>query len=202
MFIERPFILLKFYYKGALWRIKSKEKTVYVTFDDGPDPDVTPKVLDILDHYGVKATFFCVGENVHRHPEVFQEVIRRGHHVGNHTYNHIKGFDTSTGYYMRNVAKADELIHSDLVRPPYGRIKPSQFRELKKKYRVVFWDVITRDYNRHLSPNTVFRIIHWYCRSGSIVVFHDSKKAEKNMLAVLPRAIEFWQKKNYKFGLL
>ena len=96
----------------------------------------------------------------------------------------------------------DELIHSDLVRPPYGRIKPSQFRELKKKYRVVFWDVITRDYNRHLSPNTVFRIIHWYCRSGSIVVFHDSKKAEKNMLAVLPRAIEFWQKKNYKFGLL
>ena len=103
---------------------------------------------------------------------------------------------------MRNVAKADELIHSDLVRPPYGRIKPSQFRELKKKYRVVFWDVITRDYNRHLSPNTVFRIIHWYCRGGSIVVFHVSKKAEKNMLAVLPRAIEFWQKKNYKFGLL
>ena len=202
MFIERPFILLKSYDKGALWRIKSDEKTVYVTFDDGPDPDVTPKVLDILDQYGVKATFFCVGDNVHKHPEVFEDILRRGHRLGNHTYNHIKGFDTSTGFYMRNVAKADELIHSDLVRPPYGRIKPSQFRELKKKYRVVFWDVVTRDYNQRLSPNDVFRIIHWYCRSGSIVVFHDSKKAQKNMLAVLPRAIEFWQKKNYKFCLL
>lgn len=202
MFVERPFILLKLYYKGALSRIRSKEKTIYLTFDDGPTPDITPQILDILDRYGVKATFFCVGDNVRHYPDMFEEIKRRGHRVGNHTMNHLSGFNVSTGYYMRNVAKADELIHSDLVRPPYGRVKPSQFRELKKKYRVVLWDVITRDYNPRISPKTVFRIVHWFSRDGSIVVFHDSKKASKNMLPVLPKAIEFYIQHNYKFGLL
>lgn len=203
MFVERPFILLKLYYKGALWRLENKEKTIYLTFDDGPVDGVTDKVLDILDEYGVKATFFCVGENVMNNRDLFEEVKRRGHAVGNHTYNHIKGFNTSTGYYLRNVDKANELINSDLVRPPYGRIKPSQYRELRRRgYRVVLWDVITRDYNRRLSPKTVKRIIHWYSRSGSIVVFHDSVKAQKNMLAVLPWAIEFYMKRGYKFKTL
>ncbi len=203
MFVERPIFLLKWYYKGAVWRPHAEKKTIYLTFDDGPVPDNTLNILDILDRYNVKATFFCVGENVMKFPDLFKEILRRGHAVGNHTFNHIKGFDVSTRYYMNNIRKAERYIPSKLVRPPYGRIKPSQFKALKRDgYTVVFWDVITRDYNRFLSPKQVMRIIHWYSRSGSIVVFHDSLKARKNTLAVLPEAIEYYQRKGYQFGVL
>lgn len=202
MFVERPLSILRFYYSGAIWRIKQREKTIYLTFDDGPIPEVTPLVLDILDKYNIKATFFCVGENVYKHPDVFEEVKRRGHHVGNHTYNHLKGFVTSLENYMDNVQKADEQIHSHLFRPPYGRIKRSQLHALTKKYRVVLWDLVTRDYNKKLSPEFIMKNVRRLSRNGSVVVFHDSLKAEKNMLAVLPQAIEYWQSKGYQFDTL
>ena len=202
MFIERPLNYFKAFYKGATWRLNKDKKIIYLTFDDGPVPEVTPKVLDILDSYGIKATFFCVGQNVEKYPLVYKEVLDRGHAVGNHTHNHVKGFACNNADYFANVALAAHFIDSDLFRPPYGRIKPSQLRELKKKYTIVLWDLITRDYNRKLSPEYILINIKSLTRKGSIIVFHDSLKAEKNVLAVLPRAIEFWQKKGYQFGLL
>ena len=175
---------------------------IYVTFDDGPEPEVTPLVLEILDKYDLKATFFCVGENVEKHPDIYNEVLKRGHKTGNHTFNHLKGVSVSTDEYVANVEKAAERIDSKLFRPPYGRISYRQKRALQKRYVIVMWDIITQDYNNKLSPNTILRNIKQYSRNGSIVVFHDSLKAEKNMLIVLPLAIEYWKLKGYRFGVL
>lgn len=196
--------MLKWFYKGATWRIRKEgEKRIYLTFDDGPTPETTPRILEILDRYDVKATFFCVGENVMKFPEMFELIRSKGHEVGNHTFNHVSGWNSSTRYFIRQVDKADQYIHSPLVRPPYGHMKPSQLKELKEKhYKVVLWDVITRDYNRRLSRNHVMRIVHWYSRNGSIVVFHDNLKAMTNCIGVLPKAIEFYKRKGYTFCLV
>ncbi len=203
MIIERPLDFLRAFYKGGIWRIKDdKEKTIYITFDDGPVPEITPAVLDVLDKYQVKATFFCVGENVAKHPDVYAEILKRGHQVGNHTYNHLKGFAYPIQFYIDNVEKAATYIDSNLFRPPYGRIRPLQLNALLKKYKVILWDIITRDYNPNLTPEYIMKNIKKLSRSGSIVVFHDSIKAEKNMFAVLPEAIEFWKSEGYKFGVL
>jgi peptidoglycan/xylan/chitin deacetylase (PgdA/CDA1 family) len=184
------------------WRIKTKSRVIYLTFDDGPVPEVTPQVLDILDLYGWKATFFCVGENVRKYPELYQEIIRRGHRVGNHSYHHIRGFRCSVQEYVANVKKASELIESKLFRPPHGRIKFSQIKALKSDYQIVMWDVISYDYDRRISPETIFNIIKRNLRKGSIVVFHDSIKAEKNVLTVLPKALAYWKEHEYHYDLL
>lgn len=202
MFIERPLISLKAFYKGCFWRIKKDKKVIYLTFDDGPIPEITPQVLDLLDKYKVKATFFCIGDNVTKHPEVYKDILSRKHSVGNHTHNHLNGFGCSKEYYVSNVAEASTHINSTLFRPPYGRIKRSQLKELQKSYKVILWDLITRDYNPKLSSDYILRTIKRMSRNGSIVVFHDSIKAQKNLFAVLPSAIEFWQKEGYEFGVL
>ncbi|MDR1678246.1 MAG: polysaccharide deacetylase family protein [Prevotellaceae bacterium] len=202
MWIERLPISFRLYYKGAIWRIKEDEKVIYLTFDDGPVPEITLAVLDILDKYGIKATFFCVGENVVKYPEVYAEILRRGHRTGNHTFNHLKGFGCTAKSYIANVAKAAEIIDSNLFRPPYGRITRKQLRLLGCRYKVVLWDLITRDYNRLLSPEFIMKKIRKLSRNGSVVVFHDSEKAKKNLFAVLPQAIEFWQKEGYRFEKL
>jgi len=187
---------------NLLWRKNPSEKVIYLTFDDGPVPEVTPLVLDILDQYGLKATFFCVGENVYKHPEVYAEVLRRGHKTGNHTFNHLKGFSVSTDDYVANVQKAALHIDSRLFRPPYGHIGFSQKKALQAGFDIVMWDLITHDYNKNLSPATVFNNVKRFSRNGSIVVFHDSIKAKDNMLTVLPQAIEYWKEQGYRFGLL
>lgn len=184
------------------WRKDPSSKVIYITFDDGPVPEVTLNVLDILDTYRVKATFFCVGENVEKYPEVYAELLRRMHCVGNHTYNHLKGFDVSTSLYVENVQCAAKLIDSKLFRPPHGRFTFWQRKKLATDYELVMWDVLTRDYNRQLSPETIMKIIKTKTRNGSIVVFHDSIKAQENMLSVLPQAIEWWKNEGYEFGLL
>ncbi len=184
------------------WRRDSSSKAIYITFDDGPLPEVTPLVLDVLDKYNVKATFFCVGDNVRKHPEVYAEVVRRGHKTGNHTFNHIKGFSFSDDEYVANVEKAAEYIDSELFRPPYGRIKRSQIKRLQSTYEIIMWDLITYDYNRKLSKESILRNVKHYSRNGSIVVFHDSIKAKDNMLAVLPMAIEYWNSRGYTYGVL
>lgn len=187
----------------GVWRRKvAGKRQVYLTFDDGPCPETTPKLLDILDRNGVKATFFCVGDNVRRYPELFAELIRRGHRVGNHTMHHLKGFRTGCQAYVDDVEAADGFIGSRLLRPPYGRIKLSQLRRLRAKYTVIFWDVITRDYNRDLSPEFVYGVVRRYARNGSIIVFHDSKKASKNMLAAIQPSIDFLKAEGYGFALL
>jgi peptidoglycan-N-acetylglucosamine deacetylase len=186
----------------VLWRVKTAEKKIYLTFDDGPVPEVTPAVLEILTRYGWKATFFCVGENVYRYPAVYQQIVDEGHQVGNHTYNHLKGWDSGLKSYVDNVNKASELIHSSLFRPPHGRIGFRQLNVLRKNYRIVMWDVITADYDARKSPEEVMRIVRNNIRPGSVVVFHDSLKARDRVLNVLPQAIEFWESEGYTWGLL
>ena len=190
--------ILKSVIKNVVWRINPAKKVIYLTFDDGPNSRVTPLVLDILDRYEVKATFFCVGENVSRFPDVFDEVKRRGHTVGNHTFNHLKGFEYSTDDYVRNVKKASEFIDSRLFRPPHGQIKPSQIKALKDDYLIIMWDFITYDYDKRIEPEKIIAEVKKRSRNGSIVVFHDSLKAEKNVLQVLPEALRFWKENGYK----
>ena len=201
MNIQFPDLLRPFLGK-LLWRKNSSEKVIYVTFDDGPVPEVTPRVLDMLDEYNLKATFFCVGENVEKYPELYNDILRRGHKTGNHTYNHLKGVSVSTEDYVANVQKAAEIIDSRLFRPPYGRINYKQKKVLRKDYEIVMWDVITQDYNTNLTPKNILQNIKRYSRNGSLVVFHDSIKAERNMLTVLPRAIEYWNSRGYRFEML
>ena len=190
--------ILKSVIKNVVWRINPAKKVIYLTFDDGPNSRVTPLVLDILDRFEVKATFFCVGENVSRFPDVFDEVKRRGHTVGNHTFNHLKGFEYSTDDYVRNVKKASEFIDSRLFRPPHGQIKPSQIKALKDDYLIIMWDFITYDYDKRIEPEKIIAEVKKRSRNGSIVVFHDSLKAEKNVLQVLPEALRFRKENGYE----
>ena len=172
-------------------------KAVYLTFDDGPIPEVTPKVLAILARYGVKATFFMVGENIDKHPEVFAQVLAAGHAVGNHTYNHLKGWKYSFEEYMANVAKFPK--ETKLFRPPYGKATLRQRRALHKLgYRLVYWDILTRDYDASVTTEQMIRKIKRQVRPGSIINFHDSLKSNERMLVALPQVIEWLQAQGYE----
>ncbi len=203
MLIERPPLLYRLLFPEAIWRIKRRgQKVVYLTFDDGPVPEVTPWVLDTLDRYGVKATFFMVGDNVNRNPELFEEVKRRGHSWGNHTMHHLQGMKVRSVNYLRDLSTADQLLQSPLFRPPHGIMRWEQARVIKYHYNIVMYDLVTRDYSRKLSPDEVFGNVIRYVRNGSIIVFHDSLKARDNMMAVLPRAIEWLKAEGYEFDRL
>ena len=201
MLIERPPLLYRLLFPEGIWRIKrgGGRRVVYLTFDDGPVPEVTPWVLDILDRYGIKATFFLVGDNVARNPGLFEEIKRRGHSWGNHTMHHLQGRLVSTYRYMHDISEANSLIGSPLFRPPHGLIRWKQARAIKDHYNIILYDLVTRDYSRKLTPERVFNNVRRYARNGSIIVFHDSLKAEKNMKAALPRAIEYLLARGYEF---
>ena len=190
------------FFGKLVWRKDTSSKVIYLTFDDGPVPIVTPQVLDILDQFNVKGTFFCVGDNVRRYPEVYAQVVERGHKTGNHSFNHIKGFSVSADEYVDNVLKALAYINSSLFRPPYGRITPKQKRKLEPRFEIIMWDLLTHDYNSKLTPETILKNIKRYTRNGSIVVFHDSVKAANNLFSILPAAIEFWKSEGYEFAML
>jgi peptidoglycan/xylan/chitin deacetylase (PgdA/CDA1 family) len=178
------------------------EKKVYLTFDDGPVPIVTPWVLETLAHYGVKASFFCVGENVKNNPDIYSKILKEGHAVGNHTYNHLKGFSTKNTDYFENVKKCREFIQSNLFRPPYGQLKKTQQTFLAKAYKLIMWDVISHDYSSAISPEKCLENVTKNARNGSIIVFHDSAKAFRNLEYTLPRAIMYLKENNFKFGVL
>ncbi|MFT4222499.1 polysaccharide deacetylase family protein [Dysgonomonas sp.] len=203
MLIERPPKLYRWLFPGAIWRkpVKGK-KTIYLTFDDGPIPEITPWVLDLLDKYGIKATFFCVGDNVRKHPDIYQMLLDRGHRVGNHTFNHMQGIRTLSKRYLANTKLASEYIDSDLFRPPHGHMRIPQFWVLSRYYKIVMWDVVTRDYSKLMNPDEVFDNVKKYTRDGSVIVFHDSLKAETNMKEALPRSIDWLLEQGYTFNLL
>ena len=203
MLIERPPKLYRWLFPGAVWRkpVKGK-KTIYLTFDDGPIPGITPWVLDLLDKYNIKATFFCVGDNVRKHPDIYQMVLDRGHRVGNHTFNHIQGIRTFSKRYLKNSRLASEYIDSDLFRPPHGHMRIPQFWILRRYYKIVMWDVVTRDYSKLRTSDQVFDNVKKYTRDGSVIVFHDSLKAETNMKEALPRSIDWLLAQGYTFSLL
>ncbi len=199
MLIEQPPLLLRWMYPRAFWRMNKNEKAVYLTFDDGPIPEITPWVLDLLDKYHIKATFFLVGDNVRKHPEEFKMIVERGHRLGNHTFNHIQGLKYLSYNYLANVNKADELIKSNLFRPPHGWMRWAQYMVLRNRYTIVMWDLVTRDYSKRLNGPQVLNKVKKYVRNGSIITFHDSLKSEKNLKYALPRAIEWLQEQGYEF---
>ncbi|MCM1037669.1 MAG: polysaccharide deacetylase family protein [Bacteroides sp.] len=200
MLIERPPLIYRLLFPEGLWRIKRRRrKVVYLTFDDGPIPEQTPWVLDVLDRYGIKATFFMVGDNVRRHPELLEEVRRRGHSYGNHTMHHLQGMKVTARRYIRDITEADALIDSTLFRPPHGIMRWKQARMIKDHYNLVMYDLVSRDYSRKLSPEQVVDNVRRYARNGSIIVFHDSQKAAPNMRVALPQAIEWLLLQGYEF---
>jgi len=178
------------------------EKVIYLTFDDGPVPKVTPWALEILKAYNAKATFFCVGENVKKHPGLFRRIREEGHSVGNHSYNHINGWRTRNFSHMRNIARADHLINSRLYRPPYGKIKLSQLRQLRGKYKVVMWDVLSGDYNQKLKGEQCLANVIENTGPGSVICFHDSEKAWENLRYTLPKVLAHYKKMGFSFEAL
>ncbi|MDE6276687.1 MAG: polysaccharide deacetylase family protein [Muribaculaceae bacterium] len=202
--IAQPPLLYRLLFPEGIWRIKrpAPGKTVYLTFDDGPIPEETPWVLDTLDRYGIKATFFMVGDNVRRHPELLAEVRRRGHSVGNHTMHHLQGMKTLTSRYLADVEEAQALINTTLFRPPHGLLRWKQSHAIRAKYNLIMYDLVSRDYSRKLTPPQVLEKVKRYARNGSIIVFHDSIKASERMRWVLPRAIEWLRNEGYDFAQL
>ncbi|MBP3355845.1 MAG: polysaccharide deacetylase family protein [Rikenellaceae bacterium] len=180
-----------------VWELEDKG-CVYLTFDDGPTPGITEWILAQLARYDARATFFCLGKNVEMYPDLYRRIVEAGHKVGNHTYSHQKGWRMSLERYVEDVDFANQFIHSDLFRPPYARIKPSQARVLSQRYHLIMWDVLSRDYNRNLSPRACLRNVTRHVEGGSIVVFHDSLKSYKNMRYALPRTLEFLREKGLR----
>lgn len=186
----------------GIWRIPSQPKCVYLTFDDGPTPEVTPWVLEVLARYQIKATFFCVGDNVARYRNIFEREKVEGHHVGNHTMNHISALTYGSKAYLANVEKANVLIQSQLFRPPHGWLRWGHAALLYKKYKLIFWDLVTRDYSNRLNADEVVENVKKYARNGSIITFHDQPKSWHNLQNALPRAIEWLLANGYEFRLL
>ena len=201
MFIEQPAVYLRWLYPKAYWRMDRRQRAVYLTFDDGPIPESTPFLLDTLRHYGVKATFFVVGDNVRKYPDLFQQIRDEGHQVGNHTHNHISGFRHSLRDYSYNVEKANAYIHSHLIRPPHGWMRLPQYAWLSRKYKVVMWDVVTRDYSKWMTAQGIVNNVMRYTRNGSIITFHDSLKAIDKLRTALPKSIEWLQQQGYEFRI-
>jgi peptidoglycan/xylan/chitin deacetylase (PgdA/CDA1 family) len=200
---------LKAFFPKYLWRRNKNEKALYLTFDDGPIPEVTEWVLDTLQAYQAKATFFCIGDNIRKHPSVFRQIIVQGHQIGNHTFNHLKGWRTPFDKYIENTQECAEIIEinapkhkSNLFRPPYGRITNQQAKHLLSQYEIVMWDVLTNDYDDKLKPEICLRKSIRATRNGSIIVFHDSLKAEKNLRFVLPRYLASCIELGYTFEKL
>ena len=202
MFIEQPSIFLRWIYPSAMWRMNPDEKAVYLTFDDGPIPEATPFVLDTLDKFGIKATFFMVGDNVRKHPATYRMVVERGHRIGNHTFNHIGGFRHSSKDYLENTDKANAFLNTNLFRPPHGWMRMLQFRLLRKHYRVVMWDLVTRDYSKRLTAEDVVNNVKRYTRNGSIITFHDSLKSIEKLRTALPESLQWLKDEGYSFELI
>jgi peptidoglycan/xylan/chitin deacetylase (PgdA/CDA1 family) len=200
--VKTPWWMKKLY-PGCIWDMPAKEKTLYLTFDDGPHPTITPFVLQQLKNHNAKATFFCIGENVAKHPDNFQQVIDDGHAVGNHTFHHVNGWKTSDSDYLNDIKKADEYIHSSLFRPPYGRMKRTQLNKLthgENKMQVVMWNILAGDWDPFLDPATCFERVIKKTSEGDIIVFHESEKSWERMSYSLPKLLEYYTAKGYCFS--
>jgi peptidoglycan/xylan/chitin deacetylase (PgdA/CDA1 family) len=194
--------IVRWAYPECVWYLPNDKKEIYLTFDDGPTPEITPWVLDELDKVGAKATFFLIGNNVAKHPDIIAQIRAAGHSIGNHSYNHEKGWSTSDAAYHASVEKTNDLLHTPLFRPPYGRIKKSQIAALKNSYKIIMWDVLSHDYDQRLSPKDCIANVVENVRPGSIIVFHDSQKAWKNLKDSLPEVLKQLSASGYVFATL
>jgi peptidoglycan-N-acetylglucosamine deacetylase len=202
MYLIKTPRILKNLFPNYTWNIKTEDKVLYLTFDDGPIPEITPWVLDTLARYNAKATFFCVGDNVKKHPTIFNEVVSQGHSVGNHTFNHLDGWASDNIPYYHNIRNCAHLVKSNLFRPPYGRLTPVQTQFLARHYKIVMWDVLSGDFDQNLSPQAVLDNVLDSAKRGSIIVFHDSQKAAERMQYALPRVLEHFSARGYRFDTL
>jgi len=202
MYLVKTPWLLKKLYPRLIWNVNHVDRCIYLTFDDGPIPIVTPYVLNILERFNAKATFFCIGDNVRKYPDVYDQIVGAGHAIGNHTFNHLKGWETDNKTYFENFLLADKILDTPLFRPPYGRIKKQQVTDLKNARpdaRIIMWDVLSGDFDTDLKPEDCLKNVLKHAVPGSIVVFHDSLKAFERLEYVLPLAMETWHKEGYKF---
>ncbi len=205
MLVRTPKII-KWLFPKLIWNKLNSSNSIFLTFDDGPIPIVTEEVLKILETFQIKATFFCIGNNIQKHPEIFKRIIQEGHSIGNHTFNHLNGWKSSQNEYSDNILKTDQLIQdfvldkSKFFRPPYGKISRSQIKDLlKNKFQIIMWTVLTQDYNKNITPEKCFQNSIKNIKSGDIILFHDSEKAKENMLYSLPKTIAYLKEKGFKF---
>jgi peptidoglycan-N-acetylglucosamine deacetylase len=214
MYLVRPSWLIQKWYPNTVWRKDSFSRKLYLTFDDGPMADVTPFVLDVLKSKNVRATFFCVGENVKKHPEIFQRILEEKHAIGNHTFSHLNGWNSTCEEYMENVQACNAaLTHfssdssaasesSVLFRPPYGKMKRSQLKSLREKYSIVMWDVLSGDFDEATSPEKCLENVMNNYRNGSVIVFHDSLKARRSMEYAMPRFVDHALSEGFTFEVI
>lgn len=200
--VKPPFLSDKILNKSFTWNISNNENKIFLTFDDGPTESITNKILNILEEFKIKATFFCIGRNVDRFKNIYQNIIDNGHTTGVHSYSHLNGWKVKFDEYINDIELSKSLINSKLYRPPYGKIKPKQLKNLKDHFKIIMWDVLSGDYNQNLSKESVLSNVIENTKSGSIIVFHDSEKAEKNMLYALPRSIEYLLEKGFIFDVI
>jgi len=197
--------LIKLIFKNWIWSFSSKEKVLYLTFDDGPTPVVTNWTLKQLDTYNAKATFFCIGKNIAENPTIFQEIVAQNHTIGNHTNNHLNGLKTETSTYINNTEAFENSFdfnngNSKLFRPPYGKIKFKQAKKIRKKgYKIIMWDVLSADFDTSITPQECLNNVIENAKSGSIIVFHDSLKAQEKLEFVLPKVLGYYSEKGYSF---
>ena len=201
MFIEQPSKWLRWLYPKAIWRMDPNDRSVNLTFDDGPIPQSTPFILKTLEDFGIKATFFMVGDNVRKYPELYEQIVAAGHQVGNHTYNHIGAFKHWAITYAVNAQKANALIKSHLFRPPHGWMRHSEYWWLNKYYKIIMWDLVTRDYSKWMTADDVLNNVKRYVRNGSIITFHDSLKSIDKLHYALPEAIKWLKLQGYEFKI-
>jgi peptidoglycan/xylan/chitin deacetylase (PgdA/CDA1 family) len=199
MYLTRTPKLIQSLFPNFVWHLPTTEKVIYLTFDDGPIPEVTPWVLDELATYNAKATFFCVGDNVRKHNHIFEAILEAGHAVGNHTYHHMDGWQTDNIAYFHNIRHCAHLVKSNLFRPPYGRLKPKQAQFLQRHYQIVMWDVLSGDFDVQLSKEKCLENIISGVSGGSIIVLHDSQKARERLDYVLPRTLKYFSEHGYRF---
>jgi len=206
MFLHKNPVFFRWLYPSLLWKVKTETKSLYITFDDGPIPEVTLWVLEQLKLYDAKATFFCVGENVKRHPEIFDSIVASGYSIGNHTHNHLEGWRTSTSEYLANYEQANDAIGPEinpksLFRPPYGRITRQQIKSLTNT-KIIMWDVLSGDFDQQLAPQRILEKSIRATQKGSIIVFHDNIKAFDNLKGVLPEYLKHFSELGFKFKAL
>ncbi len=202
MSLVQPANLIRKLLPGSIWRMPDSGKTVYLTFDDGPTPGVTEHVLSMLDEVGAKATFFCIGNCVEKHPQLFHKLLEEGHAIGNHTYSHCNGWKVSFSKYIDDVKQCSIVFHSQLFRPPYGKLSPRQFLHLRKSYTIVMWDVLSMDYDSRLSAKTCLENVLHHVRNGSVITFHDSLKAWPILKEILPQILKDLSSKGFTFSVI
>ncbi|NVN94679.1 MAG: polysaccharide deacetylase family protein [Bacteroidetes bacterium] len=198
-FIKSPYILSKLTGKTVIWEMQKGKNRIFLTFDDGPIPEITPDVLKILSDYNIKATFFCVGDNIRKHPDILQQIIENGHSIGCHTFHHLNGWKTTKVEYIENVKKFEGYLQTNLFRPPYGKASPAQINLLKEKYFTILWSVLSGDFDTKITGEQCLQNVIQNTVDGSIVVFHDSIKAKERLMYALPRFIEHFLKLGYNF---